>query len=164
MLPDLYILLFPQEDEEHSTSWGNRCTNLEAHSSKRLNPLCVIILVCLSNTWKSKTAGQTVLSLVILVKTFDSYWWIGSIASITSSNVYVKIINTTTQTKNQTVLWWLLWYQVTLYNSSIFGIPVSLSDLFIIKFWKFLAISFGWDCYDSKLLKIILSYLLKSVS
>ena len=50
MLPDVYILLSPQEEEVHSSSWGNRCTHLAAHSSKRLNPLSVIILVCLGNT------------------------------------------------------------------------------------------------------------------
>ena len=32
---------------------------------------------------------------------------------------------------------------------------MSLSTLFPIKFWKFLAISFGWDSYDPKLLKAI---------
>ena len=29
--------------------------------------------------------------------------------------------------------------------------------IFFQKFWKFLAISFGWGCYDSKFLKIIIS-------
>ena len=50
MLLDVYILLSPQEEEVHSSSCGNRCTHLAAHSSKRLNPLSVIILVCLGNT------------------------------------------------------------------------------------------------------------------
>ena len=46
----VYILLSPQEKEVHSSSWGDGCTRLEVHSSKRLNPLSVIILVCLGNT------------------------------------------------------------------------------------------------------------------
>ena len=50
MLLDVYILLSPQEEEVHSSSSGNRCTHLAAHSSKRLNPLSFIILVCLGNT------------------------------------------------------------------------------------------------------------------
>ena len=50
MLPDVYILLSPQEEEVYSSSLGRRCTHLAAHSSKRLNPLSVIILVCLGNT------------------------------------------------------------------------------------------------------------------
>ena len=50
MLPDMYILLFPQEEEVHCSSWGNKCTHMAAHSSKRLNLLTVIILVCISNT------------------------------------------------------------------------------------------------------------------
>ena len=120
MLPDVYILLSPQEKEVHSSFWGNRCTHLAAHSSKRLNPLSVIILVCVGNTQKNKIERQTPSSLVLLVWTFDSYWWIGPISSITSSNVYTKRINNTTQTRNAAVLWCLLWYQVTLYNSNIF--------------------------------------------
>ena len=50
ILPDVYILLSPQEEEARSSSWGDRCTHLEAHSSKLLNTLPVIILVCLGNT------------------------------------------------------------------------------------------------------------------
>ena len=50
MLLDVYILLSPQEEEVHSSSCGNRCTHLEAPSSKRLNTLSVILLVCLGNT------------------------------------------------------------------------------------------------------------------
>ena len=54
MLPDVYILLSPQEEEVHFLMNvlpnGNRCTNLAAHSSKRLNSLPVIILVCFGNT------------------------------------------------------------------------------------------------------------------
>ena len=48
MLPNVYILLSPQKEEVHSF-WGDRCTPLAAYSSKRLNPLSVI-LVCLGNT------------------------------------------------------------------------------------------------------------------
>ena len=39
MLPDVYILSSPQEEEVHSSSGGDRCMQLVAHSSKRLNPL-----------------------------------------------------------------------------------------------------------------------------
>ena len=53
MLLDVYILLSPQEEEVHSSSCGNRCTHLAAHSSKRLNPLSVIILVCLAMIWSN---------------------------------------------------------------------------------------------------------------
>ena len=50
MLPNVYILLSHQEEEVQSSSWGNRYTHLEAHSSKTLNPLPVIMLVCPGNT------------------------------------------------------------------------------------------------------------------
>ena len=46
----MYILLSPQEEEVHSSSYGKRCAYLEVHLSKRLNPLSVILLVCLGNT------------------------------------------------------------------------------------------------------------------
>ena len=127
MLLDVYILLSPQEEEVHSSSCGNRCTHLAAHSSKRLNPLSVIILVCVGNTQKNKIERQTPSSLVLLVWTFDSYWWIGPISSITASNAYTKRSNNTTKARNSTVLWWLLWYQITLYNSNVFGISINVS-------------------------------------
>ena len=52
MLPDVYILLSPQVEEVYSSYWWGMCTHLEEHSSKRLNPLSVIILVCLGNIKK----------------------------------------------------------------------------------------------------------------
>ena len=55
MMPDVYILLSCQEEEVHSFSGEDICTHLEAHSSKRLNSLSVIMLVCLGNTLKNKT-------------------------------------------------------------------------------------------------------------
>ena len=58
---------------------------------------------------------------------FYNYWWIGPILSITSSNIYTKRINSTTQTMNSTVLWWLLWYQVILYHPNIFAISIDVS-------------------------------------
>ena len=42
MLPDVYILLSPQEEEVHPSSWGDRRSYLEVHSSKTLNPLTAI--------------------------------------------------------------------------------------------------------------------------
>ena len=50
MLPDVYILVFHQVEEVHSWSGGDRFTHLEAHSSKRMNPLSIIRLICLGNT------------------------------------------------------------------------------------------------------------------
>ena len=42
----VYILLSPQEEEVHSSSWGHRCTDTAVHSTKRFKPLSVIILPC----------------------------------------------------------------------------------------------------------------------
>ena len=55
MLSDVDILLSPQKEIVHCCSCGDRCTHLDPHSSKRLNLLSVIILVCLGKTWKNKT-------------------------------------------------------------------------------------------------------------
>ena len=55
MAPDLCILQSPREEESHSSTRGDKCTYLAAQSSKRLNHLPVIILVCLGNTPKNKT-------------------------------------------------------------------------------------------------------------
>ena len=106
---------------------GAEFTHLAAHSSKRSNFFSAIILVCLGNTQKNKTARQIALLLVLLEWTFDSYWWIGPISSLTSSNVDTRRINSTTRTKNSAVLWWLLWYLVTLYNSNNFAVSVYVS-------------------------------------
>ena len=58
MLRNVYILLTPLEKEVHSSSLGDRCTHLAAHSSERLNSLYVIVIVCLGNTSKNKTVRQ----------------------------------------------------------------------------------------------------------
>ena len=52
MLPDMHILSSQQEEQVHYSSWGYRCTHLEAYSSKSLSHLSVIILVCPDNTYK----------------------------------------------------------------------------------------------------------------
>ena len=45
MMPGMFILLCPQEEEVHSSSWGHRCTHLPEQSSKRFKPLTVTILL-----------------------------------------------------------------------------------------------------------------------
>ena len=47
ILPDVYILPSPQV---HSSSWGDRCTHVAVHSSKRWNPLSFIRYEYLGNT------------------------------------------------------------------------------------------------------------------
>ena len=46
MVSGVYILLSPQEEEVHSSSWGHRCTDTAVHSTKIFKPLSVIILPC----------------------------------------------------------------------------------------------------------------------
>ena len=46
MVPDVYILLSPQEKAVHYSSWGHRCTHSAVYSSKIFKPLSDIILLC----------------------------------------------------------------------------------------------------------------------
>ena len=94
------------------------------------------------------------MSLVLLVWTFDSYWWIGPISLITSWNVYTKRINSTKRTRNSTLLWRLLWYQVIISNSNIFWISI---NVFQQSFPNYVLKTSGYifwvlGCFDSKLL------------
>ena len=61
ILPDMYILLFPWEEEVHSYSWGDGCIILAVHSPKRLNPLCTTILlkIELLKALKSVSSGKS---------------------------------------------------------------------------------------------------------
>ena len=45
MVTAVYILLFPQEKEVHSSFWGHKCTRSAARSLERFKPLSVIILL-----------------------------------------------------------------------------------------------------------------------
>ena len=60
-LSDVYIVLSLQKEEVYFSSWGDRCTHLESHSSKRLNTLSIIILVCLGNTSKARLQDKLLL-------------------------------------------------------------------------------------------------------
>ena len=59
MLPNVYILLSPQEEETISSSLGDRCKYYVAQWSERLNPLSVIVLVCLGKKQDCKTTGSS---------------------------------------------------------------------------------------------------------
>ena len=54
MVPGVYILLSPQEEEVHYSSWGHRSTHSAAHSSKRFKPLSAIILLWEGSCWIGK--------------------------------------------------------------------------------------------------------------
>ena len=46
MVPGVYILQSLQQEEVHSSSWGHRCTQSAAHSSKIFKPLSANRLLC----------------------------------------------------------------------------------------------------------------------
>ena len=48
-------------------SWGDNCTHLATHSSKRFKPLSITLLPCLSNASKKQSWKIIDLSLVLLV-------------------------------------------------------------------------------------------------
>ena len=61
MVPRVYILLCPQEEEVHSSSWGHGYTHSAAQSSKRFKPLPVSnyygkVIVELENTQSDQEA------------------------------------------------------------------------------------------------------------
>ena len=51
MVPGVYILLSPQEEEEQFLSWRHRCTHSAVHSSKRFKPLPAITLLWPGHCW-----------------------------------------------------------------------------------------------------------------
>ena len=63
MVPGVYILLSPHEEEIYYSSWGPRCTHSAAHSSKRFKPLLrhVTMLRSLLNWKKTQTRNSAVL-------------------------------------------------------------------------------------------------------
>ena len=61
----LYILLSPQEEDVHPSSWEHRCIHWAAHSSKRFKPLPAIILLCQSYCWIEKSTNNRVMVLII---------------------------------------------------------------------------------------------------
>ena len=79
---------------------------------------------------------QIASSLVLLLSTFDSYWWIGPTPSITSTNVYTKRINSATQTRNSnnTLRFQYLWD----FNKCLQAI---FSQLSFENFWLFLLVA-----------------------
>ena len=70
MVPDMYILLFPQEEEVHSfflTAYGERCKNLAPHSQKHFKLVATTLLLCQGNSSKNHGSKIIALSLVLLV-------------------------------------------------------------------------------------------------
>ena len=62
MVPGVYILVSLKEDEMHFSSWRRRCTT---HSSKRIEPWFVIILLCQKVIAELKKTNNCVMVLII---------------------------------------------------------------------------------------------------
>ena len=58
MVPGVYILLSPQEEEVYSSSWGQRYIHSAAHSSKRFKPLSTTILLWHVHCWIRKNTNK----------------------------------------------------------------------------------------------------------
>ena len=54
MVPGVYTVLFPQEEEVHSSSWGHGYTHSAAQSSKKFKPLSVSIILYQGHCWIRK--------------------------------------------------------------------------------------------------------------
>ena len=86
MVPAVCILLCPQEEKVHYSSWGHRCTYLAAHSSKRFKPLSDIIWLCQGYWWIGKNTNKVQFTCVmvfimrpnstfIFIGGFNEYLW-----------------------------------------------------------------------------------------
>ena len=58
MVSGVYILLCPQQEEVHSSSWGHRHTHSAAQSSKSFKPLSVAILLWQSHCWIGENVNK----------------------------------------------------------------------------------------------------------
>ena len=89
MLPDVYILLSPQEDEVFSSSWGNRCTHLSVLLALHyqldtfkngLAHILISLLLLVAETIKSKILANFQICICVPLKWFYSqlFWklWI----------------------------------------------------------------------------------------
>ena len=65
MLPGVYIVLSPQEEEVYFSSWGHRCTHSAPHSLKRFKPLSPIILLCQGYCRIEKNTKYSLMVLII---------------------------------------------------------------------------------------------------
>ena len=91
MLADVYILLSPQEEDVHSSSWRDRCTHLAAHSPKRL--------VSLVNTLKeNKTARQAdkpfevTQKFTFALNNFIVFWFVGKFTKTNFHTIFFYIL------------------------------------------------------------------------
>ena len=117
-LPSSVNLLWCQMCTFYYPFWKKRCTLLsevtDAHIWQHIHPKDWTLCLSLNSFaqvvhLKARLQYNTALPSV----------WASS--SITLSEVYT-MRTSTTQTRNLTVLWWVLSDQVTLHNSNIFGI------------------------------------------
>ena len=67
MVPGVYILLSPQEEEVHSSSWGHRCTHSAAHSSKRFKPLSDMIWLWQGYWWIWKNTNKEFSCVMVFI-------------------------------------------------------------------------------------------------
>ena len=77
MVPVVYILLSPQEEEVHYSSCGYRCTHSAANSSKDLN-LCLTFHICFWFQWMS--LSNLFLGTLILRKSLLFYLGCGCVS------------------------------------------------------------------------------------
>ena len=91
MLADVYILLSPQEEDVHSSSWRDRCTHLAAHSPKRL--------VCLVYTLKKQDCKtiwwafyQVTHKSTFALNNFIVFWFVGKFTKTNFHTIFFYIL------------------------------------------------------------------------
>ena len=73
MVPGVYILLSPQEEEVHYSSWaGHKCTHSAVHSSKKIKSLSDIMLLCQSCCWIGKNTNKEFSCFLVFIMKLTS--------------------------------------------------------------------------------------------
>ena len=126
MMPDVYILWSPQEEEVHYSYWGHKFTHSATHSSKRFKPLSDIMLLSQGCCWIEKNTSKEFSCVMVFRMKSSSFlkfqfvfgfneclWAVFSLLNFEHFWFYIWVV----------VVWllilWHKWLQVTSYPNSM---------------------------------------------
>ena len=95
MVPSVYILLSPQEEEVHYSSWGHRYIyNSAAHSSKRFKLLSDIIWLCQGYWWIRKNTNKEFSCVtVFIIRPSSTFHFVFGFNEGSLSNLFLRLLN-----------------------------------------------------------------------
>ena len=86
VVPGVYTLLSPEEEEVHYFCWRRRCTHSTVHSSKRFKPLSDIILLSQGYCWIGKNINKEFNCLLVFIMIWDQ-------VALWNCNLYLVSMN-----------------------------------------------------------------------